>query len=60
MMLKLNIEVNDSIATINFEKKKPICANDVALAIVELERFKLNLIELYDDFDRLMVVNEKD
>ena len=56
----MNIEVNDSIATINFEKKEPICANDVALAIVELERFKLDLIELYDDFDRLMVVNEKD
>ena len=58
-MIKIGIVVQDSVATNTFEKKEPICANDVALAITELERFKLELIDMYDDFERVMVVNEK-
>jgi len=58
-MIRINIEANESVATTNLEKKEPICVNDVALVITELERFKLEMMDFYDDFERVMVVNEK-
>ena len=57
-MLKINIEVEDSTITMQFNNEEPICPNDEALAIAQIEKFKMMLLEIYDGFERTFSIEE--
>ena len=58
-LIRIKLEIEEATVNFSIDRREPICANDVALAVAELEKTKLKLIAFYNEFDVLMKLEDK-